>query len=230
MTAQYNYIRCRYILQQSLNGAKKMKKISRREMEKRKSDGKLFTDTFGGMASSLAIKTAVGRFNRSWSINLPKRFILEKIIFGHFGKSWIEPPLNVCVGKNTHIGDGCYFNFNTVLIDDGRIDIEDNVMFGANCTLITTGHPVHPELRPNGEMYCAPIRIKKGAWLCSNVTVLPGVTVGENAVIGAGSIVTHDIPANVVAFGNPCRVQREIDENDRIYYYRDRRIEYGAME
>jgi galactoside O-acetyltransferase len=203
--------------------------LSYKENEQRKADGKLFSDTVFGLADAAIKKTLAGRFNRSWGINIPKRFILEKLIFGHFGMSWMEPPFYVCTGRKTSIGDGCYFNFNTTFIDDYDITIEDNVLFGANVTVITTGHPVHPDLRAHGEMYCAPVTIKKGAWLCSNVTVLPGVTIGENAVIGAGSVVTKDIPANTVSFGSPCKVYRSIDENDRIYYYKDRKAEYGVI-
>ena len=107
-----------------------MSKITNAEMEKRKAEGKLFADTPEWMIKGMIAKTLVGRFNRSWSINIPKRVILEKMIFGSFGKSWIEPPINVAVGKNISIGDGCYFNFNTVLLDDDKITIEDNVMFG----------------------------------------------------------------------------------------------------
>lgn len=207
-----------------------MSKFTYSQMEQRKAEGKLFADTAKGLTKAFLIKTLVGRFNRSWAINVPKRFVLEKIIFGSFGNSWIEPPLNVCVGKNVHIGNGCYLNFNTTFVDDYTVTLEDNVMFGPNVTVITTGHPVHPELRATGHMYCAPVTIKKGAWLCSNVTVLPGVTIGENSVIGAGSVVTKDIPDNVVAMGVPCKVIRNINENDKIYYYKDRKFEYGKLE
>lgn len=207
-----------------------MSKKSNEAMEKRKTEGKLFADTPEWMIRGMIAKTLVGRFNRSWSINLPKKIILEKLIFGSFGKSWIEPPINVAVGKNISIGDGCYLNFNTVLLDDYKITIEDNVMFGPNVTIVTTGHPIHPEYRATGAMYCAPVTIKKGAWLCSNVTVLPGITIGENSVIGSGSVVTKDIPANVVAMGTPCKVIREIGEHDKIYYYKDRKYEDGKLE
>ncbi len=205
-------------------------KYTYEQMEQRKADGKLFTDTGKGLLKALTAKTLVGKYNRSWAVNLPKREILKKLIFGSCGKAWIEPPLNVCVGKNIHIGNGCYFNFNATFVDDYTVTIEDNVMFGPNVTVITTGHPVHPELRASGEMYCAPVTVKKGAWLCSNVTVLPGVTIGENSVIGSGSVVTKDIPSNVVAFGNPCKVIREINDRDKIYYYKERKYEYGKLD
>ena len=202
-----------------------MAKISYKENEELKAKGRLFTDTPKGMMKSICTKTLVDIFNNSWSINVPKRVVLEKMIFGKFGMSWMEPPVHVCVGKNTTIGDGCYINFNATFVDDWKITIEDNVLFGPNVTVITTGHPVHPEIRPHGEMYCAPATIKKGAWLGSGVTVLPGVTIGENAVIGSGSVVTKDIPANTIAMGIPCKVVREINDNDKIYYYKDRKVE-----
>ena len=207
-----------------------MAKYSYKEMEQRKLDGKLFTDTPRGLIKATLVKQLVGRFNRSWAINIPKRFIIEKLVFKKFSMSWIEPPFNVSVGKNTSIGTGCYFNFNMTLVDDGPINIGDNVLFGPNVTVITTGHPVHPELRDKGAaMYCAPVNIHNNAWLCSNVVVLPGVTIGENSVIAAGSVVTKDIPANVVAMGNPCRVVSEINENDKQYYYKEKSIEYGKL-
>lgn len=198
-------------------------------MEQRKKEGKLFGDTPEWMFKGAIAKTLVGRFNRSWSINIVKRAILEKMIFSSFGKSLIEPPIRVCVGKNITIGDFCYLNFNTVLLDDDKIVIEDNVMFGPNVTILTSGHPVYPEYRTTGVMYSAPVTIKKGAWLCSGVTVLPGVTIGENAVIAAGSVVTKDIPENVVAMGIPCKPVREINEQDKMYYYKDRKYEDGKL-
>lgn len=207
-----------------------MKNYSYEEMEQRKAEGKLFVDTKKGWAQAQMTKLLVGKFNRSWPTSITKRTLLEKKIFGSFGKSWVEPPVNVCVGKNTHIGNGVYLNFNASFVDDYTITIEDNVLFGPNVTVITTGHPVHPELRPNGEMYCAPVTIKKGAWLGTGVIVLPGVTIGENSVIGAGSIVTKDIPANVIAMGTPCEVVREINDNDRMYYYKDKTFEYGKID
>ena len=91
--------------------------------------------------------------------------------------------------------------------------------------IATAGHPIDPELRSRGLQYNMPVRIGKNCWLGAGVIVMPGVTIGDNVVIGAGSIVTKDIPSNVVAVGNPCRVLREITENDRIYYRKDKKIE-----
>ena len=112
------------------------------------------------------------------------------------------------------------------VIDDGDIFIGDKTMIGPNVTLCTTGHPVEPEYRGMGAHYSLPIHIGRNVWIGSNAVILPGVTIGDNSVIGAGSIVTKDIPANVVAVGNPCRVSREIGERDREYYFRDLKIDF----
>ena len=99
-------------------------------------------------------------------------------------------------------------------------------MFGPNVTLATAGHPILPELREKALQFNMPIHIGSNCWLGSGVVVLPGVTIGDNTVIGAGSIVTKDIPANVVAVGNPCHVLREINDHDREFYFKDRKINH----
>lgn len=103
-------------------------------------------------------------------------------------------------------------------------------MIGPNVTLATAGHPILPELRVKGLQFNMPVHIGKNCWLGAGVVVMPGVTIGDNSVIGAGSIVTKDIPANVVAVGNPCRVLRKIGEHDREYYYKDKKINYEEIE
>lgn len=104
--------------------------------------------------------------------------------------------------------------------------IGNQVMIGPNVTICTTGHPVYPQYREMGAHYSLPIHIGNKVWIGANSVVLPGVTIGDNSVIGAGSIVTRDIPANVVAVGNPCRVLREITETDREYYFRDMKVDF----
>ena len=146
-------------------------------------------------------------------------------IFGQVGENvWIVPPLTAAVGKYVSIGSGTYANMNLTLIDDWRITIGRNVLIGPNVTLCTTGHPIHPDHRMDG-MYSFPITIGDNVWLGANVIVMPGVTIGNDAVIGAGSVVTGDIPAGVVAFGSPCKVYRQINERDAEYYFRDRRFD-----
>ena len=124
-------------------------------------------------------------------------------------------------GKNLHFGNGVYANFNLTLVDDCEIIVGNHVMFGPNVTVSAGTHPIHPELRRKQAQYNLPIKIGNNVWIGANAVVLPGVSIGDNTVIGAGSVVTKNIPANVVAVGNPCRVLREINEQDLTYYHRD---------
>ena len=114
-------------------------------------------------------------------------------------------------------------------MDDTHIYIGDYTMLGPNVTIATAGHPIDPELRRRGLQYNLPVRIGRNCWLGAGVIVMPGVTIGDNTVIGAGSVVTKDIPAGVVAVGNPCRVLREVGEHDRIYYWRDKKIDRSSL-
>ncbi len=148
-----------------------------------------------------------------------------KDLFAAVGENcYIEPPLRANWGRNTHLGNNVYANFNLTLVDDTHIYIGDSVMIGPNVTIATAGHPIDPDLRRDVAQFNIPVTIGNNVWLGAHVVVLPGVTIGENTVIGAGSIVTKDIPANVVAVGNPCRVLRPITEHDKEYYYKNRRI------
>ena len=128
-----------------------------------------------------------------------------------------------------HFGKGIYANFNLTLVDDTHIYVGDYTQFGPNVVLATAGHPILPELRGQGYQYNMPVRIGKNCWLGAGVIVVPGVTIGDNVVIGAGSIVTKDIPSNVIAVGNPCRVLREVDERDKEYYFKRRKIDYDSL-
>jgi len=155
-----------------------------------------------------------------------KRIKLMSKMFGKIGKnSWIEPPIHFAYGSNIFIGDNFYANFNFTIVDDYTVTIGDNVLIAPNVTISVTGHPVHHELRKNGEMYSFPVTIGNYVWIGCNVVINPGVTIGDNSVIGAGSVVTKDIPPNVVAAGVPCKVLREINESDKEYYYKDLKAE-----
>ncbi len=161
-----------------------------------------------------------------------KRLELLNKMFAEFGEgSYIEPPLRANWGGHfVHIGKNVYANFNLTLVDDTHIYIGDCTMIGPNVTIDTAGHPILPELREKVQyQYNIPIHIGKNCWIGANVCILPGVSIGDNTVIGAGSLVTKDIPANVVAYGSPCRVVREIGEHDRMYYFKDRKIDWSGI-
>lgn len=114
-----------------------------------------------------------------------------------------------------HIGDDFYGNVNLTLVDDVDIRIGSGVMIAPNVTLTTTGHPVHPDLRHDYNRFSEPIVIEDKVWIGSNAVVLPGVTIGYGSVIGAGSVVSRDVPPMVVAVGVPCRPMRPITDADR---------------
>ena len=163
-------------------------------------------------------------FNNTDPEEVEKRKTLLNDIFGTEVNAWIEPPFYFCYGTHIKLQDHVYINMNCTMIDDGSITIGKNVMIGSNVSIITTGHPVDLELRLKGYMYTAPVVIKDNCWIGTQTTICPGVTIGENSVIGAGSVVTKDIPSNVVAVGNPCRVLRAIGEKDKQNYFHDRKI------
>lgn len=155
-----------------------------------------------------------------------KRETLLKDMFAEIGEGcYIEPPFHSnWGGKHVHLGKYVYANFNLTCVDDTHIYIGDNTMLGPNVILAAAGHPVLPSLRKQGYQYNMPVRIGKNCWLGAGVIVLPGITIGDNTVVGAGSVVTKDLPPNVVAVGNPCRVLREINDRDKEYYFKDKKI------
>ena len=165
-------------------------------------------------------------FNNTRPLELDKREKLLKEMFAEIGDDcYVEPPLHAnWGGKHVHFGKNVYANFNLTLVDDTHIYVGDYTMFGPNVTVATAGHPILPELREKIYQYNASVKIGRNCWIGAGAVIVPGVTIGDNSVIGAGSVVTKDIPPNVVAVGNPCRVLREINENDRKYYFKNRTI------
>lgn len=145
---------------------------------------------------------------------------LMKKMFAQLGEGcYLETPFYAnWGGKHVHLGKGVYANFHLTLVDDTHIYLDDYVMIGPNVTICSATHPIDPALRQQQIQYNKPVHIQKNVWIGANVMIMPGVTIGENSIIGAGSVVTKDIPANVVAFGNPCVVYREICEDDKKYY------------
>ena len=143
----------------------------------------------------------------------------EVLIRNLFGSAGIAPDLNPnfrCeFGRNIHVGDYFYANYYTVILDGAKVTIGDRVLFGPKVGLYTSNHSFDARERELGGCIAKPISIGNRCWLAANVTVLPGVTIGDDVIIGAGSVVTHDIPSNVIAVGNPCHVLREITEADK---------------
>lgn len=171
-------------------------------------------------------------FNAIPPSHIEEKREMMKTMFAEMGEGcYIETPMRAnWGGHHVHLGKNIYINFNLTLVDDTHIYIGDNTMIGPNVTLATAGHPICPELRAQGYQYNAPIHIGNNCWLGAGVIVMPGVTIGDGTVVGAGSIVTKDLPAGVVAVGNPCRVMRQIGERDREFYFKDHRINWEEIE
>lgn len=156
-----------------------------------------------------------------------KRTALLREILGKTQEGYlnIESPFHCDYGYNISVGKDFFANYNFIVLDVGKVTIGDNFMAGPNVQICTAGHPLHPETRNSGYEYGINITIGDNVWIGGNVLVCPGVKIGNNVVIGGGSVVTKDIPDNMLAYGNPCRVAREITEADRDYYFRDRKFD-----
>lgn len=179
------------------------------------------------MTEQLGYLDLMDAYNRTPRRLQKERFEMLQKLFAEVGENcYIESPYFAnWGGHHVHLGKNIYANAGLKLVDDTHIYIGDYTMLGPNVVLATAGHPIDPELRARGLQYNLPVRIGKNCWLGAGVIVMPGVTIGDNTVIGAGSVVTRDIPANVVAVGNPCRILREVGEHDREYYWRDKKID-----
>ena len=140
-------------------------------------------------------------------------------LFKRVGKNvWIEPDFHCEFGKNIVIGDNVYINFGCVILDCGNITIGRNTLIGPNCGIYAANHSTHYSERIQGGCYGKPITIGENVWIGGDVKLLQGVKVGDNSIIGAGSVVTKDVPPDVIACGNPCRVLRRISEQDKTGY------------
>ncbi len=165
-------------------------------------------------------------YNSTPATQTAKRQRLLKKIFAEIGADCIvETPVSSNWGcRHVHMGKGVYVNSGVTFVDDADIYIGDYCLIAPNVVFCTSGHPILPDMRRNHYVYNLPIHIGENVWIGSGAQIMPGITIGDNSVIGSGSVVTKDIPANVVAYGVPCRVQREIGEKDREFYCKDRKF------
>ncbi len=178
----------------------------------------------------LACKQKLYEFNMlppSEAEQVPARL---KDILGKTGESlWIEAPFHCDYGWNIEVGNNFFANYNLVILDVGKVTVGDNVMCAPNVSIYTAGHPLHPEMRNTGYEYGIPVTIGDNVWVGGSAVIMPGVHIGSNVVIGAGSVVVKDIPDNVIAVGNPCKIIREITEEDKKYYFKNRPFDEESL-
>lgn len=181
------------------------------------------------MAEQSVYSSKLAEFNKLDPSDVDAIQAYMKEVFAECGENnYIQLPFYAnWGGHHVHFGSNIYANFNLTCTDDGHIYVGDWTKFGPNVTIATAGHPILPELREDPVLqYNKDVHIGRRVWIGANTVIVPGVTIGDDSVIGAGSVVTHDIPANVVAYGNPCRVAREIGDHDREFYWKEERIEW----
>lgn len=197
---------------------------------KRQANAMPYISSLGPVWKFFRCKFWIRKLNKSWNFNLPKEWLIFKIIGIQFGKNCVvDLPFRCAVG-NIEIGDNFYCNTGCTFEDPGKITIGNDVFVGPDVLICTSGHPVHPEARNTRYEYGIPITIGNNVWIGGRSVILPGVHIGDNTVIGGGSVVTKDIPANVVAVGNPCRILREISEDEKEYFFKDRKFDEEAWE
>lgn len=158
---------------------------------------------------------------------------IGKIVKELLGKSedaFINPPFYCDYGSHIEVGKNFFANYNCTIIDVAKVKIGDNCQMAPNIAIYTAGHPLHPVARNSMYEYGISVTIGDNVWIGGNTVIMPGVHIGSNTVIGAGSVVTKDIPDWSVAVGNPCRVIKKITEEDKKYYYKDREFDSEAWE
>lgn len=189
-------------------------------------NGELYHQTPELLEIRMKARDLLFEYNRLNYRDMANRTRILNELFGEVGKDcFIELPFHTDYGCNVKIGNNFFANNGLTLLDSGPIEIGDDVLVAGNVGLYTAGHALDPELRQQtGAQYTAPVKIGNNVWLGASVTVCPGVTIGDNSVIGAGAVVTKSIPSNSLAYGNPAHVVRQFDERDKQYYFKQREI------
>ena len=183
------------------------------------------------MSEQLQYQDKLWEFNQLKPSQYSEKIKYMKEMFAECGDNcYIELPFRAnWGGHHVHFGSGIYANFNLTIVDDGHVYVGDKVMFGPNVMIATANHPIEPTLRARGLQYNKDVYVGENTWIGAGVIIVPGVRIGKNTVIGGGSVVTKDIPDNVVAVGNPCRVLREVGEHDKKYFYKNEEIDWETI-
>lgn len=155
---------------------------------------------------------------------------IVKELLGKSERAFINPPFYCDYGTNIEVGKNFFANYNCTILDVAKVVIGDNCQMAPNVAIYTAGHPVHPDIRNTGYEYGIEVTIGDHVWIGGNTVICPGVHIGNNTVIGAGSVVTRDIPDWVIAAGNPCRVIRKVTEEDRRFYFQNREFDREAWD
>ncbi|MGH0803586.1 sugar O-acetyltransferase [Bacillus cereus] len=180
-----------------------------------------YTDDYELISNRNKARKLTTKYNTSTPTELTLRNNILKKLFKSLGKNaYIEPPFICDYGSQIEWGENSYANFNCVILDSASVKIGNNVMLGPNVNIYTATHSIYPSLRNDIQKegleslitYAKPVVIEDGVWIGGSSIILPGIKIGANSVIGAGSVVTKDIPANVIAVGNPCKVIKSINE------------------
>lgn len=187
--------------------------------EERRAKGKLYNPSKLHDRAWIEAKAAMEEFNRCGIRDMEKAALILKQVFSEYGDhSMIIPPLYYSQGKNIFIGAAFFANTNLVILDDGDVRIGEHVYIGPNVSIYTAAHPVDSTVRNTGLQCVHGVTIGNNVWIGGSVTINPGVSIGDGSVIGSGSVVTKNITSGVIAAGNPCRVLREINDEDREYW------------
>ena len=195
----------------------------------RRDKGMLYISDEAVMQEQAAARRLTQKLNTMDRADFEGLKAVVKELLGKSDGATINPPFYCDYGKNIEVGKNFFANYNCTILDVGKVIIGDNCQLAPNVSIYTAGHPVHPASRNTLFEYGAEVAIGNNVWIGGNAVICPGVRIGGNVVIGAGSVVTKDIPAWTVAAGNPCKVIREITEEDRWVYFRGQSADEEAM-
>ncbi len=200
------------------------------DMIKRRDMGLAYVSDESVLNEQIKCRKILQRFNFADRSNFDELSKIAKELLGESKGAWINPPFYCDYGSHIEVGKNFFANYNCTIIDVAKVKIGDNCMLAPNVSIYTAGHPIHPDTRNAGFEYGKEVSIGNNVWIGGNSIVCPGVHIGNNVVIGAGSVVTKDIPDNVIAAGNPCRVIRKINDDDRRKLFHNEKIDDEAWD